>query len=146
MLNKDPYIVPEEAPLNILNSKSDVCMYNNGKYTKHTRHIAIRVHFIINGEKWKMHKIDWCEGGLQLADIATNNVGENDLNPRMKYIMERIDNWKRKLVQDGFHDTKYSVEQEFCINRLDWINDWNQSIWNVGIKFDTWNNIKTVMF
>ena len=26
-----------------------------------------------------MHKIDWCEGGLQLADIATNNVGETDL-------------------------------------------------------------------
>ena len=33
-----------------------------------------------------MHKIDWCEGGLQLADIATKNIGENDLNPRMEYI------------------------------------------------------------
>ena len=39
-----------------------------------------------------MHKIEWCEGGLKLADIANENVGENDLNPRMKYIMVRIDN------------------------------------------------------
>ena len=39
-----------------------------------------------------MRNIDWCEGGLQLAGIATRNVDENDLNPRMKYIMLRIDN------------------------------------------------------
>ena len=39
-----------------------------------------------------MHKIDWCEVDLQLADIATRNVGENDLTPRMKYIMVRLDN------------------------------------------------------
>ena len=39
-----------------------------------------------------MHKIDWCKGGLQLADIATKNVGENDLYPRMNYIMVRLEN------------------------------------------------------
>ena len=39
-----------------------------------------------------MHKIDWCEGGLQLADIATKNVGEHDFTPRMKYIMVRLYN------------------------------------------------------
>ena len=39
-----------------------------------------------------MHKIFWCEGGLQLADIATKNVGENDLNPRIEYIIVRLDN------------------------------------------------------
>ena len=39
-----------------------------------------------------MHKIDWCEGGLKLVDIATKNVGEDDLNSRMKYIMVRLDN------------------------------------------------------
>ena len=38
-----------------------------------------------------MHKIDWCEGVLQLADITTKNVGENDLNPRMKYIMIKLE-------------------------------------------------------
>ena len=39
-----------------------------------------------------MHKIDWCEVGLQLADIATKNAGENDLNTKVKYIMVRLDN------------------------------------------------------
>ena len=39
-----------------------------------------------------MHNIDWCEGGLQLADIATKNVGEPDLTPRMKDIMVRLEN------------------------------------------------------
>ena len=49
-----------------------------------------------------MHKIDWCEGCLQLADIGTNNVSEPYLTPRMKYIMVRHDNWDRKLVQEGW--------------------------------------------
>ena len=31
-----------------------------------------------------MHKIYWCEGGLKLADIATKNVGEPDLIPKIK--------------------------------------------------------------
>ena len=39
-----------------------------------------------------MHKIDGCEGGLHLEDIATNNFGEPDLTPRMKHIMVRLEN------------------------------------------------------
>ena len=74
-----------------MDGKSDVCLDKNGKDTKHTRQIDRRVHFVRNGEKCKMQKIDKCEGGLQLADIATKNIGENDLNTRMKYIMERLD-------------------------------------------------------
>ena len=92
LLNKDPDIVPEEAPLIVLDSKYSMCMANNGKDIKHTRHIARRMHFVRNGEKCKMHKIDWCEGGLQLANIGTKNVGEPDLTPRMKYIMVRLEN------------------------------------------------------
>ena len=38
-----------------------------------------------------MHKIDWCEGGLQMADIVTKNVSETDITPRIKYIMVRLD-------------------------------------------------------
>ena len=45
------------------------------------------MHFIRNGEKCKMPKIDWCEGGLHLAEIGIKNVSEPDLKPRMKYIM-----------------------------------------------------------
>ena len=36
-----------------------------------------------------MHKIDWCEGGLQFADIGTKNVSEPVLT---KYIMVRLEN------------------------------------------------------
>ena len=63
-----------------------------GKDIKHTRHIARRMYFVRNGEKCKMHNIDWCEGGLKLADIAAKNVGERDLTPKMKYIMVIIYN------------------------------------------------------
>ena len=91
-LNKDLYIVPEGAPLIVLDSKSDMCMFKNGKDTKQKRHIASRMHLVRNGEKCKMHKIDWCEEGMKLADIATKDVGEHDLTPRMKYIMVILDN------------------------------------------------------
>ena len=92
LLNNGPYTFPEEAPLIILDSKSVVCMDKNGNDTKHTRNIARIVHFVRNFENCKIHKIDWCEGGLQFKDIASKNVDENNLNPRMKYIMVRLDN------------------------------------------------------
>ena len=53
-----------------------------------------------------MHKIDWCEGGLQLADIGTKNVSEPDPTPRIKYIMVRLENWYRTLVQEGWQNTR----------------------------------------
>ena len=92
LLNKYTYVVQEEAPLITLDSKYTVCMSNNGKETKHTRHISKRVNFARNGENCRMNKIDWCKGGLQLADIATNIVGKHNLTPRMKYIMIILDN------------------------------------------------------
>ena len=64
-------------------------MANNDK---DTRHIARRIHFVKNGEKCKMHKIDWCEGSLKLADIGTKNLSEPDITPMMKYIMVRFEN------------------------------------------------------
>ena len=76
----------------VLDSKYAMCMANNDKDKKHTRNIATRIHFLRNGEKFNMHKIDWCEGGLKLEDIGTNNVSEPDLTPRMKYIMVRLEN------------------------------------------------------
>ena len=63
-LNNDPYIVPEDSPLVILDSKPAMCMAKYSKDTKHTRHIARRIYFVSNGEKCRFHKIDWCEGGL----------------------------------------------------------------------------------
>ena len=90
-LNKDPDIIPEESPLNILDSKSTMCMSNNGKDTKNTRHTARIMNFVRNGERYNIQNIDWCEGGLQLADIGTNNVSEPDLTPSLKYIMLRLE-------------------------------------------------------
>ena len=52
-LNKDTDIFPDEAPLIILYIKSAVCMDNNGKDTKPTRHILIRVNF-----NFVVHKFD----------------------------------------------------------------------------------------
>ena len=62
-LNKDPDIVPEEAPMILLYSKYAMCMANNGKDNKHTSHIARIMHFVRNGGKCKMHSIKWCERG-----------------------------------------------------------------------------------
>ena len=46
-----------------------------------------------------MHKIDYCEGGLQFSDIATKDIGEKDLNTVTKYVMARLDNWDRTIVK-----------------------------------------------
>ena len=91
-LNKDPDIVPEEAPFIVLDSKSDMCMAKNVKDIKHTRHVAKRIYFVRDGEKCKIHKIGWCEGVLQLADIGTKTVGEPDLTTKMKYILVILEN------------------------------------------------------
>ena len=104
-MNKDPDIVPEEVPLIVLDGNSYMCMYKNCKDTNHTIHIERRMHFLRNGKKCKMHKIDWCEVGLQLSDIATKNFGDHDLTPRMTYNMVRLENWDRKFLQEGWQNT-----------------------------------------
>ena len=43
LFNKCSYVVPEEAPLIILDSKSAVFMAKNGKDTKHTGYIDRRL-------------------------------------------------------------------------------------------------------
>ena len=85
--------------------KSAACMANNGKDAKYNRHISRRVNFVRNGEKWNMQNIYWCEVVLQLAYIAAKNVGENDLDPIMKYIILRLDNWNWTLLQEGWQYT-----------------------------------------
>ena len=85
----------------VLDSKSAMCIKKNGMDTKHTRHIGRRMHFVRNVEKCNMQKIEWCEGGLQLADIGTKNVSEPDLTPRMKYIMVRLENWRKNTCKRG---------------------------------------------
>ena len=76
LLNEDLDMLPKENPFIFLDSKSAMCISKNGKDTKHIRHIEIRMHFVRNGEKCKMHKIDCCDGGLHLANLCNNNVSE----------------------------------------------------------------------
>ena len=57
LFNEDLDMFPKEAPLIVLDRKSVMCMAKNGRDTKHTRHIARRMHFLRTGEKCKMHKI-----------------------------------------------------------------------------------------
>ena len=106
MLNKDPEMVPKEAPWIVLYSKSSICMAKSGKDTKHTKDIARRIYFLRNGEKYKMHNIYWCEGCLQLAGIVTKNVSEPDITPRMIYVLVRLENWYRTIEEEGWHNTK----------------------------------------
>ena len=101
LLNKDTDIFTEEYPLIVLDSKYDMCMDKNCKDTKHTRHISRRMYFVRNGEKCKMHKIDWFEGGMQLAHIGIKNVSEPDITPRIKYIMVILENLDITLLQRG---------------------------------------------
>ena len=84
---KDPDELPEEPPLIIMDSKSGVDMAKNGKDTKHTRHIARRIHFVRQGEALGFHKTHWIENLLQCADIGTKNVRPDEIKPRLKYMM-----------------------------------------------------------
>ena len=70
-------------------------MANNCKYTKHTRHISRWIHFGINVEEFNLQATMCCEGGLRLADIVTNNVRVNELNPRLGYAMVILDYWHK---------------------------------------------------
>ena len=103
-------------------------MAKNGKDINHTSHISRRVNFVRNGENCKMHKIEWCERGMKLARIATTNFGENDLNPRMKYIMVRLENGDRKLLQEGLQDTGYSMEKYSYMTILYLVEESKQSV------------------
>ena len=51
LLNTDLDVVPEQAPIIILDIKSYICMTNNGEDTKHTKHTSRRMYFVRNGEE-----------------------------------------------------------------------------------------------
>ena len=85
-------MVPEQVSIIILDIKSAICMAKNGKDTKHTRHIPIGMHFVINGKELNLNKTVWYEVGLQMAYIGTNNVMVYQFNHILLYAMVRLDN------------------------------------------------------
>ena len=90
LLNKDPDMFPEKAPIIILDIKSAICVDKIVKDTKHTRHISRRINFVRNGEERNFHKTVWCEVVLKMEDIGTKNVRENGFNRILVYAMGRI--------------------------------------------------------
>ena len=124
LLNNDPYLVPEQACIIIMGNRSSICMDNNDKDVENTRHIAIIMHFLINGEDWNLHKTVCCERGLKLAYIVTNNVREDQLNPILGYAMVRLDHRIQKSIKNNV----------LSMTLLDWFNDLNQCVWNVHIS------------
>ena len=48
LLNKDPYLILEQAFLIILDGKSAIRMDNNGKVTKNIRYISRIINLVIN--------------------------------------------------------------------------------------------------
>ena len=95
-------------------------MDNNGNYTNHTRHISRIMPFVRNGEKFNFRHTVWCEGGLQLSEIVTTNVREDEFNPRLGYYMVILDNW-HNTCQIGV--TVYiRLWITMCSEWLDWVD------------------------
>ena len=76
-------------------------MDKNGKYTKHTRHIARRMHFVRNFEEFNFHKAVWCTVGMKLADIGTKNAREDEFNHGLGYSMVILDNLQNTCTRGG---------------------------------------------
>ena len=49
LLNKDSNVVPEQAPIIILDRNLDISMDMNGNETKHIRHISRGINLVRNG-------------------------------------------------------------------------------------------------
>ena len=131
--NKDPDVVPEQSPLIILDSKSAVCMSKNRKETKQTRHISRIMHFVRNGEEFNLHKKVWCEEGLQLAEIWTDNIREYGLNNKLRYYMVRLYNRKNTCTRGviGYRRGKRTMCSELIdwIELRIWLNEYEMFIW-----------------
>ena len=67
-------------------------MANNHKYTKQTRHISMIINFVRNGEECNLYNAVWCAGGMQVVDVGTNNVREEEFNHVLGYTMARLYN------------------------------------------------------
>ena len=80
---------------------------------------------------------------MQLEEISTKNIGETGLNPRMKYIIVRLDNIEKKLYKKGKSIQESLGHKVLYTTQIYWVEESTQSVWNVGIKFDTWEKIES---
>ena len=92
LLNKDLYVVLEQAPFIILDRLLAICMDKHGKDTKQTRQIPRRIYFVGNGEDYNLYKTVCCKGGIQLAYIGNKDVREDELKTTLGYALVRLKN------------------------------------------------------
>ena len=64
LMNSDRDLVIEQTTLIMFYGKSTLRKANNGKATKHTKHITRRNNFLINGKECNIYKRIYCEGGM----------------------------------------------------------------------------------
>ena len=93
--------------------------------TKHTKQVSRRMYFVKYVVEWNVYKTVWCERGLRMADIVTNNVTEDEINTRLVYAMLRHENLKSTCVNKGWNYTKESKEQHV-------LNDSTGMIWGLN--------------
>ena len=61
----------------------------------------------------------WCEGGVKLPDIGTNNNGEDELNPRLGYVIVRLDNIQNSCTRGVIRYRRVWITM--CSELLDWV-------------------------
>ena len=50
------------------------------------------INFVRNGEECNLYNTVWCAGGMQVVDVGTNNVREEEFNHVLGYAMARLYN------------------------------------------------------
>ena len=87
---KDPDDISEAIPI-LLDSASAIAMAKHAKDTKHTRHIARRLHYVREGEQQSRFSLSYIPAEKQLADIGTKALSEEDMNSRYDIISAIVD-------------------------------------------------------
>ena len=69
-----------------------------------------------------MHNIEWCKGGLQLADIDTNNVGENWFKSQNEIFRGKAWHMRENTCTRGviWYRIVYATIVMYDLTRLSW--------------------------
>lgn len=73
--------LPDPPTIIMVDNQAAVQMSLNDKLTKHTRHISRRFHYVTQGAKKNLHKLEWCPGEDMLADIMTKSTDPSKTSP-----------------------------------------------------------------
>ena len=69
--NEKQLALPNPPTIIMVDNESACKMSINDKLTKHTRHISRRYHYVREGYKLGVHRLQWCPGEDMLADAQT---------------------------------------------------------------------------